>query len=437
MKKIHIYLFIIIISLLFINCTDLRYNHSNKEDNLYFVFSTFRHGARTPFVKKDIFKNEYEHRGLLTKYGEKQHLNIGKKNRKRYFNFLNLGNQTFDTKQLLVRSSSFKRVLISTQKQLKGLLNSEEYYNIIHPIKLTKTAFDLYNMNIYKNMDIISYYNNCNKLRKLNTGNKKSEYENIFYENILPIFEKCYGPAKFKSIFTFCDQVFSSYYVYTYEPTKVNKIAKCEHNIINKINNFCVKYFNSLKGWKENIAYYFYSFFVKLLELMDNSIKGISKLKMFMIGGHDSTVAPLMNFLNGLKIVKRTEYPHFAYNIIFELRKYNNEYYIEIYYNDILKYNKTMNEFRNTLEKSKYSKKNNFCNTYYPHKMNKNNEKTFDNKKFRIKFLNKVIIILILLIANGLIIFSLTKGKKVKKNISNISNNIDDISKTDIIHEVK
>jgi hypothetical protein len=95
MEKIHIYLFIIIISLLFINCTDLRYNHSNKEDNLYFVFSTFRHGARTPFVKKDIFKNEYEHRGLLTKYGEKQHLNIGKKNRKRYFNFLNLGNQNF------------------------------------------------------------------------------------------------------------------------------------------------------------------------------------------------------------------------------------------------------------------------------------------------------------------------------------------------------
>ena len=185
------------------------------------------------------------------------------------------------------------------------------------------------------------------------------------------------------------------------------------------------------------MAYYFYSFFVKLLELMDDSIKGISKLKMFMIGGHDSTVAPLMNFLNGLKIVKRTEYPHFAYNIIFELRKYNNEYYIEIYYNDILKYNKTMNEFRNTLEKSKYSKKNNFCKTYYPHKMNKNNEKAFDNKKFRIKFLNKVIIILILLIANGLIIFSLIKGKKVKKNISNISNNIDDTSKTDIIHEVK
>ena len=99
------------------------------------------------------------------------------------------------------------------------------------------------------------------------------------------------------------------------------------------------------------MAYYFYSFFVKLLELMDDSIKGISKLKMFMIGGHDSTVAPLMNFLNGLKIVKRTEYPHFAYNIIFELRKYNNEYYIEIYYNDILKYNKTMKEFKNVLDK--------------------------------------------------------------------------------------
>ena len=409
MKKIHIYSFIIIISILFINCRDIIYNHSNKEDNLYFVFSTFRHGARTPFVKQDIFKNNFEHTGELTKYGAKQHLNIGKKNRERYFYFLNLGNKTFDTEQILVRSSSSHRVLISTKKQLEGLLNSDNYSMIIHTIKLMETPVELYNINISYNIDIMSYYNNCNNLRKLNSVKKKDEYDVDFYGYILPVFEKCYGKTQFNSIFSFCDQVFSSYYEYTYESEKVNKIAKCGDNSIYKINKFCIKYYDSFRGWHEEYAYYFYSFFIKLFKFMKDAIKGITKLKMFMIGGHDNSVAPLMNFLDGLQIIKRTEYPHYAFNIIFELRKYSNKYYIEIYYNDILKYNKTMKELKNVLDNSKYSNKNNFCKSFL--------SKNAYNKNFRIKFINKIIIFFILLIANGIIIFFLIKFKKIYINI--------------------
>ena len=248
MKKIHIYLYIIVIPIIFINCSEKRYNHSNEENNLYFVFSTFRHGARKPFVQQDIFKNEVEHIGKLTKYGEKQHLNIGIKNRERYFNFLNLGDKIFDTKQILVRCSASQRVLTSTQKQLEGLFNSEKYSKIIHSIKLVETAFELYNFNIFKDIDIMSYYNDCKNFRKLNQFKKREEYDNDFYENILPSFEKCYGKTQFKSIFSFCDQFFSSYFEYTYESTKENKIAKCENKVINKINNFCVKYFDSYIG---------------------------------------------------------------------------------------------------------------------------------------------------------------------------------------------
>ena len=52
---------------------------------------------------------------------------------------------------------------------------------------------------------------------------------------------------------------------------------------------------------------------------MDNSISGNSPLKMVMIGGHDITVDKFMNFLDGMKIIPRTHYPHYACNIVIEL----------------------------------------------------------------------------------------------------------------------
>jgi ATP-dependent Zn protease len=167
---------------------------------------------------------------------------------------------------------------------------------------------------------------------------------------------------------------------------------------------------------------------------MKDAIDGIGQLKMIMIGGHDSSVDILMNFLSGMNIVKRTEYPHYAFNILFELRKYNNQYYIEIYYNDNLKYNKTMDEFKNVLDKSKYSDMNNYCKTFHSVKINiKPENKT---KKFRIKIINYIIIIVLVLIVIGIIIFLVIRRKKKKldtsKSIANISTNTN-ISTTDII----
>jgi hypothetical protein len=94
---------------------------------------------------------------------------------------------------------------------------------------------------------------------------------------------------------------------------------------------------------------------------MDNYINGRSKIKMMMIGGHDVTVGPLMDFLNGLNIIPRTHYPHFACNVVIELRKYGQNFYLEFYYNDILKYNNTLEIFKSILDNSKYSNLYNFC----------------------------------------------------------------------------
>ncbi len=70
------------------------------------------------------------------------------------------------------------------------------------------------------------------------------------------------------------------------------------------------------------------------------NIDGVSNLKM-IFRGNDSTMAALTNFFDGLNIIKRNEYPHYAFNILFELRKYSDEFYLEIYYNDALTFNKS------------------------------------------------------------------------------------------------
>ena len=165
---------------------------------------------------------------------------------------------------------------------------------------------------------------------------------------------------------------------------------------------------------------------------MKEAIDGIGKLKMIMIGGHDSSMEILMNFLNGLNIIKKTEYPHYAFNFLLELRKYNDKHYIEIYYNDNLKYNRTMDEFKNTLDKSKYSNFNNYCKAFHRVKANINHDN--NTKKFRIKAVNNIIIIFFVIIVFVSIIFIVTKRRKAKLNLNK---SIDISSTAKINKEIK
>ena len=88
---------------------------------------------------------------------------------------------------------------------------------------------------------------------------------------------------------------------------------------------------------------------------MNNYIKGKSKIRIMMIGGHDVIVSPFMDFLNGFNIIPRTHFPHFACNIVIELRKYGQDFYLEFYYNDVLKYKNNLEKFKSILDNSKYS----------------------------------------------------------------------------------
>ena len=333
-------------------CENIIYNHTNKDNNLYFVFTTFRHGARNAFTKIDIFGNYINSPGNLSKYGCIQHLEIGKIYRKRYSNFLNM---SFDYKQIYIRTSDIERTIISTQKQLEGFFNKKidrKYFDII---KDGLNYSNLYHLNNKEQKIMDIYVKYCNK-RIL-----EEDYLTIFKTDIFPILQKYYGIFDSPNLYEFCDSVYTSYLEYIYDNDTNNKIIKCGIKNAKKMNDFCYNWYNSFKGWNEYGAYMFYMLFQHIFEYMNMSINGTSSIKMIMIGGHDVTIDKFMDFLDGIKVIPRIEYPHFAFNIVIELRKYNNNFYLEFYYNDILKYNNTYQNFINTLNNSTYSNLYNYC----------------------------------------------------------------------------
>ena len=348
-QKVFIYVSFLFI---FTYCEDIYYNHTNLDKNLVFVFSTYRHGARTIFTFIDHFKNFVPSFGALTDYGRKQHLEIGRNYRKRYSNFLNLN---YDKNEIYIRSSDVQRTIISTEKELEGLFNKPIKRSDIQIVPNGESFWDLYHLNNSEHKEMDDYSSYCKKKRSLGP-----DYNEIFKTNIFPILKDCYGMKKMPFLILFCDSVFTAYFEYTYGNDKKNKIAKCGNENPKKFYDFCYDWYNTFRGWDEYAGYMFYKLYQHIFTYMDNAINKRSPLKMFMIGGHEDTVDKFMDFLDGMKIIPRTHYPHYACNIVIELRKYD-DYYLEFYYNDILKYNNTYETFKKILDDSKYSNLYNYC----------------------------------------------------------------------------
>ena len=329
--------------------SDVYYNHTSLDTNLYFVFTTYRHGARYTFSGTDYFGNPVPNRGALTTYGGIQHLEIGKRYRERYSNFLNM---SFDPKQMYVRSSDVERTVISTLKELEGLFGRPIERKNIYIVPNGLNFWELYQLNRTERLEREKYFGFCrnNKKRRLPSMN-----------DVFPILQECYGATKAPDVGGFCDSVYTAYFQYVYSNETTNKIGKCGREKADKMHEFCVATFDTFRGWDEGGAYMFYSLYQNIFRYMFDAVEGRSELKMIMIGGHDITVDKFMNFLDGLRIIPRTHYPHYACNIVIELRKYSDEFYLEFYYNDILKYNETLQYFMDTLDNSKYSNLYNYC----------------------------------------------------------------------------
>ena len=366
-----------------------KYSHKSS-DNLFFIFEHFRHGARTTCEGKiinntDILGGEWEDIGSLTKIGKNQLYNLGSRNKLRYKNFIN---NEYDPKEIKIFSTNYRRTIESAQSQLLGFYNNISFNNmsnndiigeekinfkinnIIPPVNLYEYAKDglyerlfmekfscpLFKNNIDKNKHKIYYFETLNRIR--NNFNKK--YNKIISDEFRINNTDCHG-----GMYNFCDAFVSNYYDDN-NRKKLNLLEKKYksfylRDIINICYDYHKEYFFKIEGEKFakiNGILSMSKTFQKITNIMKDKIKNgnnnylnTDSPKFLLYSGHDDTLTQMQMFL---KVCFGIEYEWipFASTQLFELRKYGNKFYVEIYYNDRLKLNMTFNNFNNQIQKN-------------------------------------------------------------------------------------
>ena len=99
--------------------------YSDDGEQLIFVVTHFRHGARAPQNINDnyydLLGEKWTNPGELTGMGQRMHYILGIRNRKRYVIDEKFLSEEFDPHEILIYSSSFNRTIISVSSQLQGL----------------------------------------------------------------------------------------------------------------------------------------------------------------------------------------------------------------------------------------------------------------------------------------------------------------------------
>lgn len=383
-----------------------------NSQNLIFVFSHFRHGARAPLVDNNIsvLKHYWKNGGELTNVGKRQQYTLGLYNRHKYKNFLS---NYYNPSEIFVISSNFNRTILSANSQLQGLyppgsqpdFPMEKFNKSIPPIseleskeQLKRYAYELSNETVKEKVTNIPVHvfnekekililpnsNKCPKIKKLKNDEDK-------LKSIAKEFNEKYGKYIYKYIkkdkdyfnnflqcSTFCDTFIAEYFdkrdfqeFKNQTGIKINDLYSGCQNI-----HFNLYYTYIFGTNKINIAFATSSPLVKyILSFLKNRVnyhlnqrkKIFSKepIKMLMVSLHDSTLSGMQVFLKNIfKDVPYLISPNYASNLVFEI--YQNEtkntlsysdYYVEYRFNDSLLMTVNLNEFVNTLENNIWDSK--------------------------------------------------------------------------------
>ena len=159
---------------------------AENEDELIFVLTHFRHGARAPqnYLNKtshqDYIFNQWDRPGELTGMGQRMHYLLGLRNRERYINHTKFLSEKFDPHEMLIYSSSFNRTLLSVASQLQGLypqslelgerLKDEQIKNAIPIVNLSQ---DIKEMVKQLGNQSLPYYMTLAPIRMINHLERK------------------------------------------------------------------------------------------------------------------------------------------------------------------------------------------------------------------------------------------------------------------------
>lgn len=182
-----------------------------------------------------------------------------------------------------------------------------------------------------------------------------------YYNIIIKEFENVdsQGIKTAKGFDKFCDVYLSNYY----ENNKnvLNKFKK-HGKSLKKIKNICDTYLYNHFIYVRNGGHAINNpiisqspTFKKMIDWMDirsdqnnNFAVSYTEPKLVLYSGHDSTLFELQSVLNKSFNIEY-ENTYFGSTQLYEIRKYQDVYYIEIYYDDRLKMNITFEEFKNRI----------------------------------------------------------------------------------------
>ena len=384
---------ILFLFLLIIKFPKLKFEKLQPLENIYFAFEHFRHGARTPnrFIdkKKEMdFINTTWHEGAgeLTYLGILQQYLIGTRNKIRYSKFLS---SKYNPQEILIYSTNLNRTKTSGYAQLLGLYEKDKM-KVIH----TEGGKKNINFNDFKSYNgenlllktypipyfILQYIKrgnqfryektfdysrdvNCQKIKFLRNKNKLLDKHYIsYYETFKKYMETFLEDHydfdfekrdKFEQLHRFCDAFISQV-----TDKRVNDFIEKERNISETYLR-CIEYeklklFNIEQGGQANFTgeISMSAVMLRIIKWMECRMSLKSNIdikkgcpKFVMYSAHDTTLAAMGRFLlSAFNIL--VPYPYFAATQSFELRKYNKDFYVEIYFNDKLGLNVTFKEFK-------------------------------------------------------------------------------------------
>ena len=387
------------------------YSHKST-DNLYFIFEHFRHGARSPcngkFINNtDELGGKWQNYGSLTKVGIKQQYLLGIKHRKYYNNFIS---KEYNPKEIKIYCSNYNRTIMSAQSQLLGfynimnfnklgtnddiigeekIANKMKLNSIIPPINLFENFISEKNQKyemvfsekfkcpIHKEM----IEKNIKKIDELKTFDKLNNIKDTFNKKYFEIFSREFDignyTANYTGMYKFCDMFICYYFDKGYNRARINNLEK-KYKIFNstEILNICYNFFQEKFFKVEGAEYAKESAILIMSKLMKRIVNFMQSRidkndpkyinydspKYVLYSGHDDTLTQMQLFLNQYFNIN-LEWVPFASTQIFELRKYGNILFVELYYNDKLKMNVTFKQFSENVKKSVMSDEeiNNKC----------------------------------------------------------------------------
>ena len=373
------------------------YSHQST-DNLYFVFEHFRHGARSPcegtFINKtDDLGGKWENYGALTNIGIRQQFLLGKRNREHYDNFIS---KEYNSNEIKVYSTNYNRTIMSAQAQLLGFYNNfslnknKKFFDFIDNTK----SSDEFGLNkIIPQINLFEKDNsgierilfsekfecklpsqmiakNMEKYNELKIFNKIDEIREKFNKKYIQIFGKEFNQTNYtelyKGMYKFCDIYISIYFDEERNRKIIDNLEK-KYDFFNssEILDICYDYFyekflviDGEEFAKDASTLLNSRTLQRLLNLMKRKIEknnpnyiSPDSPKFLLYSAHDDTLTQMQIFLNQHFDIAK-EWVPFASNQIFELRKYGNLFYVEVYYNDRLKMNITFNQFEEIINKN-------------------------------------------------------------------------------------